>query len=93
MVVLGDLNDFAFSRPLLTLTTGGKLLDDLIERLPAQRALLVRLRGQLAGARPHPDEPAPPRARSPAIDAVHVNAEFADQASDHDPLVARARVR
>ncbi|MGI8657982.1 MAG: lamin tail domain-containing protein [Candidatus Limnocylindria bacterium] len=28
-------------------------------------------------------------ARSPAYDVVHVNAEFADQASDHDPSVMR----
>jgi hypothetical protein len=28
----------------------------------------------------------------PAYDSVHVNAEFTDQASDHDPQVARLRV-
>jgi predicted extracellular nuclease len=26
-------------------------------------------------------------------DVVHINAEFADQASDHDPQVARIRLR
>jgi hypothetical protein len=29
------------------------------------------------------------RSRSSKPDAVHVDAEFADQASDHDPRVAR----
>ena len=29
----------------------------------------------------------------PEYDSVHVNAEFADQASDHDPQVARLVVR
>ena len=28
----------------------------------------------------------------PEYDSVHVNAEFHDQASDHDPQVARLRV-
>ncbi len=32
-------------------------------------------------------------ARAPTYDVVHVNAEFADQASDHDPQVARIRLR
>ena len=30
---------------------------------------------------------------APEYDSVHVNAEFADQASDHDPQVARVVVR
>jgi len=29
----------------------------------------------------------------PEYDSVHVNAEFADQASDHDPQIARVVVR
>lgn len=28
----------------------------------------------------------------PDLDAVHVNAEFVDQVSDHDPLVTRLRL-
>ena len=29
---------------------------------------------------------------SPEYDSVHINAEFADQTSDHDPQVARLKV-
>jgi len=29
--------------------------------------------------------------RRPALDAVHVTAAYADQVSDHDPLVARLK--
>ncbi len=27
----------------------------------------------------------------PQLDPVHINAEFADQVSDHDPVLARVR--
>ena len=59
---------------------------------PEVGAVLVRLRGQLAGLdqilvsdnlEQHPIE----------YDVVHVNAEFADQVSDHDPQVARIDFR
>jgi hypothetical protein len=33
-----------------------------------------------------------PALRLPAYDVVHVNAEFADQVSDHDPQVIRVRL-
>ena len=55
----------------------------------AERALQLRLRGQLAGARPHPGQRRLFDA-AVAYDVVHVNAEFADQASDHDPQVVAA---
>ena len=65
------------------------MLHDLIDTLPLTERYTLRLRGQLAGARPHPAQrPASSRGRS-RYDVVHVNAEFADQASDHDPQVAR----
>ena len=48
----------------------------------------LRVRRQLAGARPDPGQPALERDLI-AYDVVHVNSEFADQASDHEPQVAR----
>ena len=62
VVVLGDINDFEFSE------TADILVGDRRAGRPAadaagQPALHVRLRGQLAGARPHPAQPrARPRA-------------------------------
>ena len=64
---------------------------DLYYLLPRERALLVRVRGQLAGARPHPRVDPRCCCRFPEYDSVHVDAEFADQQSDHDPQVARLR--
>ena len=47
VVVLGDLNDFDFSETLSILE--GDQLVNLMDTLPLERALLVRVRGQLAG--------------------------------------------
>ena len=69
----------------------GGVLVNLVETLPQAGAVLVRLRGELAGARPDPRQPSRCEARR-GYDVVHVNAEFADQASDHDPSVARLDV-
>ena len=86
VVVDGDLNDFEFSTPVGTLKSAG--LHDLVEALPqperysfvfegnSQTLDHVMLSGALA-------------ARPLDFDIVHVNAEFTDQASDHDPSVVR----
>ena len=52
VVVLGDFNDFAFSRTLEILGGGG--LRNLTETLPERERYSYVVRGQLAGARPHP---------------------------------------
>jgi uncharacterized protein len=93
VIVLGDFNDFAFSPPVDRLRTGatpGADLAVLIEQLaPEERYSYV-----FEGNSQAPDQ----MLVSPALadvlvpgsyDVVHVNAEFADQASDHDPQVAR----
>jgi predicted extracellular nuclease len=54
IIVLGDLNDFEFSAPLMTLKSAG--LSTLVERLPRERALQLRLPGQLPGAGSHSRE-------------------------------------
>jgi uncharacterized protein len=87
VVVLGDINDFEFSQTLATLTAGGALLD-LIDTLPANERYNYVFQGNsqtldhiLVGG----------RMKSFDYDIVHINAEFHDQASDHDPQVARIK--
>jgi uncharacterized protein len=94
VIVLGDLNDFQFSEVLEVLEgTGPQILYNLIETLPANEQytyvfdgnsqaldhILVsaNLFAQFGGEGPG------------QYDVVHVNAEFSDQVSDHDPQVAR----
>ncbi len=85
IVVLGDLNDFEFSGALAALK--GDALNNLTETLPESERYTFLFEGN-SEALDHIlvsdtlfDGP-----REYAV--VHVNAEFADQASDHDPAVA-----
>jgi predicted extracellular nuclease len=87
IVVLGDLNDFEFSPTLQTLTAGGALTD-LITTLPVNERYTYVFQGNsqtldhtlVAG-----------RMKSIDYDVVHINAEFYDQASDHDPQIVRIK--
>ncbi|MDJ0946640.1 MAG: endonuclease/exonuclease/phosphatase family protein [Kiloniellales bacterium] len=106
VIVLGDVNDFPFSPPLDVLrgtaTVDGDdekgrkfprkrpVLKDLVSRLPAtdrytfifdgnSQALDNILVSRLLGFLGQ-------------VDVVHVNSEFSDQASDHDPVVASFRL-
>lgn len=88
VVVAGDLNDYPFSPALKTLTGGGALTD-LVNRLPrAERyGYVYNGNSQVLDhmlTSPH-------LTRGAAYDIVHLNAEYADQASDHDPQVLRVR--
>ncbi|WP_024875517.1 endonuclease/exonuclease/phosphatase family protein [Saccharomonospora piscinae] len=85
VVVAGDLNDFPFSPTLATLTEGGALRS-LVDTLPPDERYSYVFEGNsqvldhiLVSAAPHRVD----------YDVVHVNAEFADQASDHDPQIVR----
>jgi predicted extracellular nuclease len=87
IVVAGDLNDYPFSPAVRTLTAGGAL-KDLIASVPEAERYSYVFEGQsqvldhiLASKAP----------RGVDYDVVHINAEFADQASDHDPQVVRFR--
>lgn len=87
-VVLGDLNDYEFSRTVTTLTDG-KVLKPLITTLPAAERYTYVYDGN--------SQTLDHILTSPAVthydyDVVHINAEFADQASDHDPQVVRIDV-
>ncbi len=90
VIVLGDLNDFEFSETLQILQGG--VLENLLLTLPRRERYTYVFEGnsqvldQLLTSR-H-------LFRSLTIyDVVHVNSEFADQASDHEPQVARFSLR
>ncbi|MFY9487111.1 MAG: lamin tail domain-containing protein [Solirubrobacterales bacterium] len=86
VLVIGDLNDFGFSQPLTTLKGAG-LLADLADALPESERYSYVFDGnsqQLDHALASSS-----LASRAELDLVHVNAEFADQASDHDPTRAK----
>ena len=87
VVVLGDLNDFEFSEALTT--SQGPILIDLIETLPPSERYTYVFEGN-SEALDHIllSDALFDAVRSPTT-SVHVNAEFADQVSDHDPQVVR----
>jgi uncharacterized protein len=86
IAVMGDFNDFDFSQTLKIVRSGG--LVNLMDTLPPNERYSYVFDGNsqvldqiLVSPRllfPFPE-----------YDSVHVNAEFADQASDHDPQIAR----
>jgi hypothetical protein len=90
VAVLGDLNDFQFSETLEILEDAG--LANLMETLPEneQYSYVFDGNSQVLDQILVSKELLTPK---PEYDSVHVNAEFADQASDHDPQVARVVVR
>ena len=87
IVVLGDLNDFEFSETLQILEGGGALAN-LMDRLPKAERYSYVFEGnsQVLDQMLVSDKL---DKRNTSYDVVHVNAEFSDQASDHDPSVAR----
>ncbi|MGH3006462.1 MAG: Ig-like domain-containing protein [Gaiellaceae bacterium] len=90
VVVLGDINDFEFSETV-DLLKGGVLVN-LMDTLPKEERYSYVFEGNsqvldqtlVSGN----------LSRFPfEYDVVHVNSEFADQASDHEPQVARFDLR
>jgi len=85
IVVLGDINDFQFSDTMAILEAAG--LHDLINTLPENERYTYVFEGNSQAL----DHILVSDALSNAVaeyDVVHVNSEFANQASDHDPEVA-----
>ncbi|NMF62142.1 endonuclease/exonuclease/phosphatase family protein [Brasilonema octagenarum] len=85
VVVAGDLNDYQFSNPLNILKSAG--LTDLVENLPENERYTYNFEGNaqvldhiLASSNLN---------NNSEFDVVHINSEFTDQVSDHDPSVAR----
>ncbi|WP_128565961.1 choice-of-anchor I family protein, partial [Methylobacterium crusticola] len=103
VVVAGDLNDFGFEEPLAvirgeatlsgydrtgagTLTPGGSpVLSDLQDTLPADRRYDYVFEGN-SETLDHMLVTAALRGGA-QFEPVHINADFADQTSDHDPLL------
>ncbi|WP_368733233.1 endonuclease/exonuclease/phosphatase family protein [Streptomyces alkaliphilus] len=85
VVVAGDFNDFEFSETWSILTSGGALNNLMLTLPPEERYTYVfdgnsqTLDGILTS----------PAIRGFDYEPVRVNAEFADQASDHDPQIVR----
>ncbi|GAB3738422.1 endonuclease/exonuclease/phosphatase family protein [Spirosoma lituiforme] len=89
IVVAGDLNDFQFSNPLNILKGSGPTsLTTLVETLPANEQYTYNFGGN-AQVIDHIMVSSGLRSRLDAYDVVHINSEFFDQDSDHDPSVAR----
>lgn len=86
VVVLGDLNDYGFSPALAPLTTGGALVPLAGSVPPAERYSYV-----YEGNSQQLDHILATPSITAEYDVVHINAEFADQASDHDPQIACLR--
>jgi uncharacterized protein len=90
VIVLGDINDFEFSQTVEILKGG--VLVNLMDSLPKRERYSYVFEGNsqvldqtlVSGN----------MARFPFVyDVVHVNSEFADQSSDHEPQVARFDLR
>ncbi|WP_037649495.1 endonuclease/exonuclease/phosphatase family protein [Streptomyces flavidovirens] len=87
VLVLGDINDFEFSATTKALTADGALYP-AVKSLPRSERYSYVFQGN--------SQVLDQILTSPSIgkfsyDSVHINAEFAEQNSDHDPQVIRFR--
>ncbi|MFU8849718.1 endonuclease/exonuclease/phosphatase family protein [Micromonospora sp. SL1-18] len=85
VVVLGDINDFEFSGTMTNLLTGTPMTD-LITTLPVGERYSYVYDGN---SQVLDHICASTTFTASQYDVVHVNSEFADRASDHDPQVVR----
>jgi predicted extracellular nuclease len=93
VVLAGDFNDYQFSPAVATLTDNGATLTDLIGTLPENQRYTYVYNG-ISQVLDHIFVTKALSSAGPAAvqyDVIHVNSEFADQASDHDPQVVRIR--
>jgi uncharacterized protein len=90
VLVVGDLNDYQFSPPLASLTTGTSdgtgpsILTDLITTLPTDQQYTYVFNG-ISQVLDH--ILVSPSVSDIDYQVVHVNSEYHDQTSDHDPQV------
>jgi predicted extracellular nuclease len=87
VVLAGDINDYQFSPALQKLTAGGAVVD-LIDTLPPLERYSYVFEGN---AQTLDHLLISKNIKRFNYDVVHINAEFADQASDHDPQVVKVR--
>lgn len=83
VIVAGDLNDFETSETLDILT--GDLLVNMFDTLPANEQYDYVFEGNAQTLDHVLVTPALKEAGNATFDVVHVNAEYGDQLSDHDP--------
>ena len=94
VVVVGDLNDYQFSPALASLRTGTadgtgpSILTDLIGTLPVNQQYTYDYDG-VSEVLDH--ILVSPGITDPVYQVVHVNSEYANQTSDHDPQVVQFR--
>ncbi|WP_164779650.1 S-layer homology domain-containing protein [Paenibacillus kobensis] len=94
VVVLGDLNDFQFSRTLDIVKGGGKQLTNLVDKLPENERYSYIYEGNSQTLDHILVNPA--LADFAQLEIVHVNADFEEadgRVSDHDPLLAQLDVQ
>ncbi|MFJ3249379.1 lamin tail domain-containing protein [Streptomyces sp. NPDC086782] len=89
IVSLGDYNDYQFSSAMKTLTGDGKQLTDLVNTLPADERYSYVFQGNSQVLDHMMVNPS--MLNHVTYDVVHINSEFADQVSDHDPQVLRVK--
>jgi len=87
VIVLGDLNDFPWSKPVHTLA--GKELENLIDRLPENERYTYLYEGN-AEVLDHILVSKSLAEKADYFDIVHINAEMLRtmRLSDHDPVIA-----
>ncbi|GAA3503619.1 endonuclease/exonuclease/phosphatase family protein [Streptomyces prasinosporus] len=90
VVALGDINDFEFSRTTEILEGDGTLWS-AIKSLPESERYSYVYQGNSQVLDQILISPSIRRDCTFSYDSVHVNAEFHDQISDHDPQVLRFR--
>ncbi|MEV5980388.1 endonuclease/exonuclease/phosphatase family protein [Streptomyces sp. NPDC052114] len=88
VVVLGDINDFEFSAATKALEDGGALRS-AVKSLPRSERYSYVYQGNAQVLDQILTSPGVGSGFS--YDSVHINAEFAEQNSDHDPQVLRFR--
>jgi len=91
VIVLGDMNDFQFSNPMKVLTgenVNQVILNDLIDALPLDERYTYVFDGN-SEVLDHSLLSDNLFATPFAYDVVHVNSEYAVQASDHEPQVVQ----
>ncbi|MBV2355155.1 endonuclease/exonuclease/phosphatase [Streptomyces sp. J2-1] len=90
VIALGDMNDFEFSETAKTLEGNGELWS-AIKSLPKNERYTYDYQGNQQVLDQILISPSIRRNGDFQYDSVHINSEFHDQISDHDPQVLRFR--
>ncbi|WLR61613.1 cell wall-binding repeat-containing protein [Guptibacillus hwajinpoensis] len=91
VVVLGDLNDFEFSKPIQTLE--GDVLTNMVKKLPTEQRYSYNYQGN-AQVLDH-ILVSNNLANRTMIDSININSDFSEadgRASDHDPMLAKIQM-